>query len=217
MPTAGSLAGVVASTRFQQLLDEWAPLAEWGVALGTMLLAATTAWLAYEARREGRASAHATTIMGEQVELQRVQMNLATQPLVYPAVTRAWASRVAGSGYDSAGAQLLPLRNGGPGLALNVHGACYITDPTRGTRRSFEIHGGSIAAGEVFDARAESPVVSGWSGVDGFVTYEDISGEEWVTHFRFGQGRTGQLIGFHDPPARVREVGDPRERHRPPS
>lgn len=117
--------------------------------------------------------------------------------------------RVAGSGYDTSGNQVLPLKNGGPGLALNVHGACFVRSTDGGPRHSRELHGGTIAAGDTLDARL-SDAVPGWGGVEGFVEFDDLADEKWVTHFRFGHGPTNQLVCFHDPPGRVSELGDPR-------
>lgn len=192
---AAVLVLAVTWARLDRWLEDTAPLAEWFVALGTGALALATYALARRAKQ---------------------QIDAATRPLVYPLVSYEWAQGTAGSRYDGRSSEVLPLKNGGHGVAMNVHGACYLPNPPPGSpRRSLEVQGGTIAAGDLLDARLEETLAQGWrEGIDGFVVYEDTAGDEWVTHFRFGRGRTGQLVCFHEPPGRVADLGDPRLRYK---
>ena len=183
-------------------LQRWAPLADWGVAGGTFLLALATAWLAKQARKEARSVAQESVAVADQVSLQREQMQAATVPNVYP------------FGNDGSRVAVLLLKNGGPGLALNVRGAVFFrAPPTSSNRMSYEVAAGTIASGDAIDARLEHTLPHGWEGVEGFVEYDDTLGRVWTTHFRFGHARGNQLVGFHEPSALVAEMGDPRERY----
>lgn len=194
-------------------LVRWAPLAEWLVAIGTSGLAAATFVLARRARDEAAAVRNEATIVAEQVQLQREQSVAATRPAVYPVPLFDW-TRGAGVYSVRSTNDVLPIKNGGPGLALNVHGACFARDPDSLSRPiSLELYAGTLAANESFDATTECAVPHGWATVEGFILYNDILGDEWVTHFKCGLGRGGRLIVGHEPPGRVADLGDPRDRY----
>jgi hypothetical protein len=99
---------------FHDWLERWAPLAEWGVAIGTAALAIATYVLAKRAKEE----AAAVRAEAEQVAAQGAA---ALRAHVYPETTAewAWGWREWGEGNRD---RVLPLRNGGPGVALNVEG-----------------------------------------------------------------------------------------------
>jgi hypothetical protein len=176
----------------------------WVVGGSTLALAIFTAILALATWRLARQTS-------DEVKIERRRAEAAERPLVYPLALDDWKLQT--GAYEREAKQLLPLKNGGSGLALGVHGACWLPNPS-GPRQSLEIEGGTIAAHETFDARLERSLPQGWAGVEGFIGYRDLAGEEWVTHFRCGHGRTNQLICQHDPPGRVAELGDPRQRYR---
>jgi hypothetical protein len=74
----------------------------------------------------------------------------AQRPIVYPLALHAWVSRQ--SPYDGAyRANLLPLKNGGRGPALNVRGTLVVSKQDGDHER--EIVAGTIAAGDLLDAR----------------------------------------------------------------
>jgi hypothetical protein len=199
-----AVGGVIA--QFHDWLERWAPAADWAVAIGTALLAVATYVLARKVRTDANA-------VSRQVALEREHLERETLPLVYPLCTHDFAWGTPGSRYDLNRGRLLPLENGGPGVALNVHGSVWLPAPSSGARRSIDVHGGTIAAGAAFDARLGEALSSGWAGVEGFVVYDDIAGGEWATHFRFGTGPTGQIVCAHEPPSRTAETGDPRARY----
>ena len=132
------------------------------------------------------------------MRLQREQMEESTRPVVYPNCTHEFTSGTSPP-YDVYRLHLLPLKNGGPGIALNVRGVCFVPGSPE---IRIEIAGGTIAAGDTLDARLETPLSSGWNGVKGMVRYEDIEGQLWGTQFTFGRGG-GQLTCSHDPPERL--------------
>lgn len=70
------LSVVLSMDGFREWLDRWAPAAEWGVAIGTIALAAATYLLARHTRRE--------------VKLSAQQLSAAQRPYVYPLVTEKW-------------------------------------------------------------------------------------------------------------------------------
>jgi len=178
--------------------------ADWFVATGTLALAGATFWLARRA--------------GEQLKVERQRIEAAQRPMVYPLASYEWTQGIPGSGYDISRQHVLPLKNAGPGVAVNVHGACFFQNPAIGGRTSLELEGGTIGPGDLLDARLERPLTSGgWAGATGFVVYEDVAGDEWVTHFRFGFGRGNQLVCFHEQPGLVKKLGDPRTRYQPSS
>jgi hypothetical protein len=177
-------------------LHDWAPLADWVVALGTGLLAAATFVLATRASQEAEAVRKEATQLGEQA-----RANLRAQ--VYPESSAEWAQ---GSG-EWAGEtnRKLPLRNGGPGLALNVTGSITV----EGIEGATSLYAGSIAPGGTLNARPPAPLAAGWGKVSGVLRYSDLNGDEWCTRFRMlmSEGESGQLYAEHDPPELVASVG----------
>jgi hypothetical protein len=67
----------------------------------------------------------------------------------------------------------------------------------------------SIAAGDAEEAWASTPASQGWAGSQGYVTYFDLDGREWVTHMRFTAVQGG-LSGEHTAPVLVTDANDPR-------
>jgi hypothetical protein len=102
-------------------------------AIGTLILAIVTAGmaiatfrLARQAREEARAVKDNSGVVKEQVELQREQIEVAQTPLVVPAPQHGWTDGKTPYGEPARSAapwaDVLPVKNVGPGAALNVTG-----------------------------------------------------------------------------------------------
>jgi hypothetical protein len=175
-------------------LHDWAPLADWLVAAGTGLLAIATFRLARRAGQETEAVRKESDRLGEQARA-------ALRAQVYPESSAEWAQ---GSGeWAGETSRKLPLRNGGPGLALNVTGSITI----EGIDSTTPLYAGSIAPGGTLNARPPAPLAAGWGKVSGELRYNDLNGDEWVTRFRMrmSEGESGQLYAEHDPPELLHE------------
>jgi hypothetical protein len=68
---------------FHDWLERWAPLAEWGVAVGTIALAAATYAVARSARAEARAVSGEATLLTEQARAL-------LRAYVYPEASTEW-------------------------------------------------------------------------------------------------------------------------------
>jgi hypothetical protein len=98
---------------FHDWLDRWAPLAEWAVAAGTIGLAIATYAVARSSRVEAKAVRAEATQLTEQAQVS-------LRAYVYPESSAEWAW--GGGDWGGYRDRVLPLRNGGPGVALNVNG-----------------------------------------------------------------------------------------------
>lgn len=145
--------------------------------------------------------------MTKQIALQREQMEASTQAHVYPWVATDWVMETE---FWVGGKQLamLPLKNGGPGLALNVQGR-VVWNLAPGRWQEIAIDAGSIAPSDPVNARISEPAATGWPGATGYVRYYDLSGRGWVTFFRFDEGLGGLLVGQHLPPEAFTPETDP--------
>lgn len=95
-----------------------------GTTVGELLVAGGTlalAWFTYDLGGAARAEGNA---VGSQVELERERREQEAQPWVVPAPDPSWTWK-SGEGQYAADAwkKLLPVKNVGPGAALNVAGA----------------------------------------------------------------------------------------------
>ena len=82
---------------------------------------------------------------------------------------------------------MLPVRNGGPGVALNVRGTLYFPPPSG---VSVQIVQTSIGPGKSADLRFNwggGPTEEGWDRARGYLLYKDIAGVTWRTDYRFHQ------------------------------
>jgi hypothetical protein len=84
-------------------------------------------YLARQARREASAVADESKQVAEQVKLQREQAELNLRAYVYPSTPAGWASGRAD--WQDRRLGVLPLKNGGPGIALNVEGKAFWRNP----------------------------------------------------------------------------------------
>jgi hypothetical protein len=178
---------VLALTRdgVREWLHRWAPAADWAVAFGTILLAIGTVYLARQARKEATAVRRDADAVAESVKLQQQQIEAGYRPNVFPIASREWA--VSSGRYVGVGFTVLPLKNSGPGVALNVNGELHWRHPGAPSQLNMaHIVTGTIAAADELDARLTS-AVGNWEDVRGFVGYRDLMGQEWRTHFAFSQ------------------------------
>jgi hypothetical protein len=183
-------------------LDDWAPLAEWFVALGTILLASATFVVASRAKSEVQAVRSESEAVTDQVKLQREQMEAARRPVVYPVTPADWAKGAAAATRR----RLLPVANGGPGVALNVMGH-LMRRPDRGSGyQSSQILAGSVGPGAQQDARLEGEWTE-WQGTIGYLRYWDLLGEEWITDFTCAIAVGEQLSIEAKPPRRADAPG----------
>jgi hypothetical protein len=175
---------------FHDWLERWAPLAEWGVVLGTLGLAAATVWLASRTNKAAEAQGAA-----------------ALRAHVYPETTAQWAWGTEG-GASGLGQRVLPLRNGGPGVAINVEG--QVRRGTEGER--IALYAGSIAPGHIINARPAVQIEGGWGAWAGTwhgeLHYGDLNGDRWTTRFTIAQGEGNQIVVEHESPAQVEDSKD---------
>jgi DNA-binding transcriptional regulator of glucitol operon len=181
---------------FRHWLDKWSALAEWLVAAGTLGLAAATYVLARRARDEAEAVRSESDRLGEQARA-------ALRAYVYVETSAGWAQGIDAPEmrWSAYRLQFLPLRNGGPGVALDVRGT--LVEPISGT--TIPIYAGGVPPGQSLITRPRS-AVSSWEGVLGELRYGDLNGDEWVTRFRFALGEGNQLYAEHDPPEQLLDV-----------
>jgi hypothetical protein len=143
---------------------------EVAVAVGTLALAAVTAWLAWGARGQVKVAADHV------VAIQR--------PLVVPVATPEWSVTLDQDGFSrEEESDWVPLKNIGLGPAYNVEGGLYWRGGAGGASG---LQRTALGAGESIGAYvAGVGQVINWADVTGFLRYFDTAGTEWQTHFRF--------------------------------
>lgn len=156
---------------------------EWVVAIAETFLACGTVYLGLQARNEARSVRLEAGQVGEQVKLEREQMEAALRPYVIPAPDNDWSWHQ-GLGKYAGGEwrKLLPVKNAGPGAALNVRGRINF-GPPNGTYVDLIPTG--LASGDRVDLGVhwDVPAQNDWSGLTGVLDYEDIHGGHWRTAF----------------------------------
>jgi hypothetical protein len=85
---------------------------EWGVAIGTALLAIATFVLAWRAKQEAEAVRRESELLAEQLAASQ-------RPVVFPITPHDWLEEGGGRGL------WLAFRNGGTGVAKNVRGEIW--------------------------------------------------------------------------------------------
>lgn len=116
----------------------------------------------------------------------------AQRPLVYPLASAEWARG------EVPRKTALPLKNGGRGPALNVKGT--ITSMVEGEVYERALVAGTIAAGDLFEARIEEPGVHDWTTVSGVIQYADLAGGHYAGRFECALGPGSELVvTVHDP------------------
>jgi hypothetical protein len=166
-------------------------------AIGTLILAIVTAGmaiatfrLARQAREEARAVKDNSGVVKEQVELQREQIEVAQTPLVVPAPQHGWTDGKTPYGEPARSAapwaDVLPVKNVGPGAALNVTGHIDF-GPLFGDKpdKVVQLVPTSLASSESQDLRLDwrEPPNTDWSSATGKLDYEDVAGGRWETFF----------------------------------
>jgi hypothetical protein len=162
------------------------------VSIGTLALAGGTVFLAFQAKDEASSVAREAKQVGaqaqaarEQIELQREQMEAVTLPYVVPAPDKAWASGE-GSYRDDAWMHVVPIKNVGPGTALNVRGRLEFGPPSGVT---VEFIPTSLAPGDAVELGlhwdAPPRPRDEWTGLTGVIEYDDVSGRPWRSSFRW--------------------------------
>jgi hypothetical protein len=165
------------------------------VGLGTLALAGFTYWLGKSARAEGYQVA-------AQVQIERERLESESRPYVVPAPNPDWLTpdgRVAGGLFGNDGWKgLLPVKNVGPGAALNIQGSLRFGPPSGVTVNTLPT---SVGPGEREDLRIHwaAPSSVEWKHVEGTLDFEDIGGGRWQTHFRIDEENDRRHL-------RVREV-----------
>jgi hypothetical protein len=181
------------------------------VALGTFALAFGTFFLALQARDEARAVKRESQQIAAQVVLQREQMDAALRPYVVPFAHPDWSWDGGRMHYsDNNWRNLLPVKNAGPGAALNVQGALSFGPPSGVTAPLIRTN---LAPGDQEDLRVhvEAAWSQGvdWKGVAGWLDYEDIQGGRWRTNFRIEQEGTARHLNVQEVRILMRPDGTP--------
>jgi hypothetical protein len=158
---------------FKGGLSDWAPAAEWAVALGTFGLALATLRLAARAKAEAEA-------MGDSVKIQTRQLAASDLPCVYPITDHTWLET------RGEGGRWLAFQNGGTGVARNIKG--YVRWSVEGGEAA--LIGQTLGAGQHSRVRVgEEKRIHDWSGVEGHR-------ETWM----IGRRRPGSLRGANRMP-----------------
>jgi hypothetical protein len=181
------------------------------VALGTLALAFGTVFLALQARNEARAVKRESQQIAEQVTLQREQMESAQRPYVIPFADPDWSWKDGLGRYNQdRWKYLLPVKNAGPGAALNVQGALNFGPPSGVTAPIIRTN---LAAGDKEDLRlhveAEWSQGVDWKSVAGWLDYEDAQGGRWRTEFRIEQETSARYLNVKDVRLVMRSDGTP--------
>jgi len=168
---------------FRHDLEAWAPAAEWGVALGTILLAIATFVVARRARDEAAAVRDEAEQVREQITLQRDEAAERLRPCVYPVTPPEWA--YARGEFEGQRDRLLLVKNGGKGIALEAGGHISWRDEHGNAIRT-ELVAGPIGPSDELVARlVPHPGVLRWTDATGTLIFKDASGLEYQTRFGF--------------------------------
>jgi hypothetical protein len=183
-------------------LSDWAPAAEWAVALGTIVLAFATFRLAKRAKEEAEAVRKEAELLTRQVELATEQLAVSERSCVYPITPQDWSLSLGDGG------RWLAFRNGGSGIARNARGRVWWHERGGGYDET-ALLGQTLAANDHSRLRlGDGKAVSRWWGVEGFIFYEDVRGNEWQSHFRYeysGREVWARLLEWGP----SEEIGDP--------
>ncbi len=174
---------------------------DWAIGAPTIALAVLTGLLAlatFFMARQSRA----------QVALEKERIEAAQQPNVFPAGSIDWSD---GAGpYAGRGNEVIPLKNGGLGIARNVTGRLHFPDGAY-----IELVSITIAPGDTQDVRfnwAGEARGGSWADARGFLRYEDVNGVDWRTDFVYREegpehlsrrfievGQYGRVSDLRDP------------------
>lgn len=170
-------------------LADW-PSVSSTATLGDLLVGFGTLALAWFTFGLGRAAQSEGLAVRAQVELEQARMDREREPYVVPAPDPGWSvSEGEGKPGHTSGEWLdLPVKNVGPGAALNVRGilkwapgvAPYAFPGVRA-----DILPTSLGPGEREELRINWPGSGrvSWKRVEGTLDYEDVLGNSWRTQF----------------------------------
>jgi hypothetical protein len=181
------------------------------VGLGTLALAGFTYWLGRSARQEG-------TQVANQVELERERLEREQQPWIVLAPDPDWAwGQGAGRYGGNIWMERFPVKNIGPGAALNVKGVLSWGPPSG---VFVELLATSVGAGDREDLRVhwDAGQREDWRRVEGKLDYDDIHGGRWRTTFVIetkGQARSVQVTGMVRMPGTTRPGASVDDEARP--
>jgi hypothetical protein len=174
---------LVGADEVRRFLDDWAPAAEAGVALGTILLAFATWKLARHVA---------------------AQLKVGERPCVYP-ITPAgpkWA------GHLGEGGRWLAFRNGGSGIARDIRGHIW-WHKNDGGHDDAALLGQTLGGNDYTRLRlAKRKAVERWWGLEGYLVYEDVRGDQWQSRFRY-EYSGGEVWARLTAWARTKKLGDP--------
>jgi hypothetical protein len=196
---------------FHNFLGTWAPLASWAVAVGTGALGIATWRLGSKARDESKA-------VGDQVELERAQLEASQRPVVLP-ITEGWApwkfwpgERQFEPAMGDSPEPWMMLSNAGAGPAINIRGGLYWRGGIGG---GWQVISSSIGAGEHVPTSLEAHAAYEvkWPEVVGYVRYLDLAETEWQTHFRYRQNAAGQYSVEVTRVGTTSDLGEPDYEH----
>jgi hypothetical protein len=176
------LAGLVTVVVVVVLTAGWVTIAS-SMTAGDLLVGVGTLALAAFTYRLGSAALAESARVGDQVAIERERLDGEAQPWVVPAPDPSWSwrsgeGRYAGDDWK----RLLPVKNVGPGAALNVKGSLNWPPPS-GT--VVDVMPTSLGPGEREDLRVNwvpSPK-DDWSRVEGTLNYSDVNKRLWQTRF----------------------------------
>ena len=146
------------------------------VAIGTLALAVVTVWLGWLAKKQ------AGDAWAREWAAQR--------PEVYPLLVREWVHGL--ERYGPVRLSVLPLKNGGRGPAIDVEGEITAVSAD-GTQYERKIIAGTIAPGDVLDARVAPAPVEKWQTVSGVLRYRDLADGLYESRFEFSAAEGGEL------------------------
>jgi hypothetical protein len=177
------------------------------VGVGTLVLAGFTYWLGRAARNEG-------SQVAAQVAIERERLEGETRPYVVPAPDTNWTQGSGAAHYaGNKWRELLPVKNLGPGAALNVRGTLqFVTSPDRFVLAVPT----SVGPGDREDLRLAwvSDPRNDWERVSGDLEYWDISGAQWITRFRIDEHDGFRLVHVSDVERILPVAGDDSPVHK---
>jgi hypothetical protein len=161
--------------------------ANWSVAIGTIAVAVATLLLALVTRRSVRTAT-------DELRLERERLTASQWPRVFPNPPLTWSEGAPPYNQDPRPwASVLPVKNGGPGVALNVRARLDWPAPAGVHVESVPT---SLAPDDSADLRINWGVQprTDWADVSGTLTYSDITGAVWQTQFRVSLGNFDRRI-----------------------
>jgi len=165
--------------------------ADWSVAIGTIAVAVATLALAWVTRRSVKTAT-------DELRLERDRLTASQWPRVFPTPEIAWSEGASPYNFDPhTWPTVLPVKNGGPGVALNVRARLVWPGPEGHNVETVPV---SLAPDGSTDLRinwAGQPETY-WDNVNGRLTYRDIHGGMWQTDFHISVATHGRSVNVGD-------------------